>query len=447
MSIFKILHQCTAGIYRNFFNQSSSQQILRLSLPLIALGAIALALFVRWRWTATTDPIHKNLETIDINNLKNQKAQNTKSETLDERQNTNEDKKDKVTSTQSKTDSSRIRTFDNFRSTKEEYVLDLDPISCKAADIRTTTSDLVDADNFFDQACDSNGDIRLWNTDEPQKMQKTGFMDLARRWVNRGGKFIWPEAHKSVVVDSNTLCLPWCHEGKNRSALVYDYLMRAGHHETLLPEGAKDGYLFPFLEDLNDAEDGRYPVIQTTTGFRNGKVFRIGDKLLAEGTNLKQGFTDLFNQLARLNRPVMIFAFVSAVPILMREILNRTEGGNIKDITIVAFHHDDPMAVLDPRKKGQANAQESWVVNNQLQDQLTQAQTLYTEWDTGSKENLALRNAGKDENDPDRISLVAHCKKLSEQMKPLEANLLFHRRRNAVNEFQHEILARLISVK
>lgn len=181
MSIFKILHQCTAGIYRNFSNQSSSQQILRLSLPLIALGAIAL--FVRWRWTATTGSIHKNPETIDIKNLKDQKDQNTK----DERQNTNEGKNDKVTSTHSKIDSSLIRTLDNFRSTEQEYVLDLDPISCKAADIRTTTPDLVDADIFFDRARDDNGDIRLWSTDEPRKMQKTGFMDLARRWVGRGG--------------------------------------------------------------------------------------------------------------------------------------------------------------------------------------------------------------------------------------------------------------------
>ena len=225
----------------------------------------------------------------------------------------------------------------------------------------------------------------------------------------QGGEFIWPENNKPVVVDSNTLCLPWCHEGKNRSALVYDYLMRAGHHETLLPEGAKDGYLFPSLEDMNDTEDGRYPVIQAMTGFQRGKVFRIGDKLLAEGTNLEQGFTDLFKQLVRLNRPVMIFAFVSAVPILMREILNRAEDGDIKAITIVAFHHDDPMAVPDPLKQGQANAQESWVVNNQLEDPLTKAQTLYTEWDAVSKKNSALRNAGKDESDPkeDLWQLVA----------------------------------------
>jgi hypothetical protein len=430
MSVFKILHQGPAGIYRNFSNQSSSQQILKLAIPLIALGAIAL--FVRWRWTAATGSVHKNPET---------------SEATDERQNTNEDKNAKVTSTQSKTDSSRIRPLDDFKSTKEEYVLGLDPIPCTAVDIRTTISALDDADNFVNQASDCNGDIRLWNTDKPQKMHRTGFMDLVQRWVNRGGQFIWPEDGKPVVVDSNTLCLPWCHEGKTRSALVYDYLVRAGHHETLLPEGAKDGYLFPSLEDINDAEDGRYPVIQATTGFQHGKVFRLGDKLLAEGTNLKQGFADLFDQLARLNRPVMIFAFVSAVPILMREILNRTEGGNVKAITIVAFHHENPMAVLDPLKKDQASAQESWVVDNRLEGQLTQAQTLYTEWDAASKENSALRSAGKDEDDPARISLAARCKELSEQMKPLEEILMVHRRLHAVEEFQHEILARLISVK
>ena len=401
--ITKIFHQCTANVYRNFFNQPSSQQILKVAFPLIAVG---IASYVYWRWTASTG--------------------------------TN-DKKPKLTD---------IEPLDKFRSSEKEYTQqNLNAIPCTATISGTTTFPLNEADSFFDAACDDNGDIRLWDNDNPRKLQKSDFSLLAAQWVNRGGKFFHPQEGKPVVIDRDTVCSPWCHEGKNRSALVYDYLMRAGHPETLLPEGAKNGYLFPDVENVEDAEDDRYRVLASTTGFQLGKIFRLGDKLKSENTDLQQGFTTFFNQLVTLNKPVMLFAFVSAVPILIREIMRRTGDENLSNITIVGFHHDDPMTVPNPLKQDQAKTDDDWVVKNSLQDQLTLAQKLYTEWDTLSKENANLRKAGKDENDPGRKALAARCEELTRQIAPLEQELLLHRRKDAVTRFQNEELAKLIVVK
>lgn len=403
MSISKIFHQCTANIYRNFFNQSSSKQILKVAFPLIAVG---IALHVYWRWTATTDISDKNREFTDIKSL------------------------------------------NKFRPTELEYTQSLSAIPCTAIGSGAATDSLLEADSFFDAACDGKGKIRVWDTDDPQELQKAEFTCLAKHWVDRGGKFLYPQEDKPVVVDCDTVCLPWCHEGKNRSALVYDYLMRAGHLETLLPEGAKNGHLYPGLENFEDAEDARYPVLESTTGFQHEKIFRLGDKLRAENTDLQQGFTTLFNQLATLNKPVMIFAFVSAVPILMREIMKRTGDAKLHNITIVGFHHDDPMTVLDPCKQGQANVHENWVVENNLQVQLLQAQKLYTEWkDVADQKSAALKQEGKDQDDAEIKPLAARCRELTAEREPLETKLLFYRRKHAVMRFQNEELAKLIVVK
>jgi hypothetical protein len=391
--VTKILHQCTANTYRNFFNQSTSQQILKVAFPLIA---VALALHVYWRWTATTD----------------------------------------------------IKPLDKFRSTELDYTRDLSAIPCTAVNHGETTSPLVEADHFFDSACDNNDDIRLWDYDNPRKLKKDGFTLLVTQWVIRGGKFFYPEEGKPIVVDCDTVCSPWCHEGKNRSALVYDYLMRAGHHETLLPEGAKNGHLYPDVENVEDVEDGRYPVLKDTTGFQQGKIFRLGDKFKSENIDLQQGFTALFNQLATLNKPVMLFAFVSAVPILMREVMKRTGDVDLNNITIVGFHHDDPMTVPDPVYPNLAKADEDWVKENNLQNKLGEAQKLYKEWKTAAdQKSEALKQDGKDETDADIKSLAKLCEELSEKIAPLKKELQFHRRKAAVIRFQNEVLAKLIFVK
>ncbi len=401
--VTKVLHQCTANIYRNFFNQSLSQQILRVAFPLIAVG---IALHVYWRWTATTGPITKNREPTDIKSL------------------------------------------DKFRSTEFQYIRSLNAIPCTAApNSKEATDSLNEASNFFDRACDNNGHIRLWDNDDPRKLDRGAFRLLAVEWDFRKGKFFFPQEGKPVVVDCDTVCSPWCHEGMNRSALVFDYLMRAGHPETLLPEGAKNGHLCPDVANVEDAEDARYRVLESTTGFQQ-KNFRLGNKLRSEHIDLQQGFTTLFKQLATLNKPVMIFAFVSAVPILMREIMKRTEDENLSNITIVGFHHDDPMAVPNPIHSNLATADEDWVVENDLQDKLVKAQQLCTEWESVvKKKSTALKDDGKDENDADIKALAVRCKELSEQMAPLEQELLFHRRRHAVIRFQNEELAKLIVVE
>ncbi|HEY5234941.1 MAG TPA: hypothetical protein VIJ14_02085, partial [Rhabdochlamydiaceae bacterium] len=264
MSISKVLHTCTSGIYRNFSNQSSSQQVLKVALPLIALGAAGLFIYRRWTATAqTSPPTERFVSTAAI-------------------------------------------ALQKFISTSDEYDDRVSAIPVIAKESSVSRDPLQEARLFYDHACDNNGDIRLWDTDEPRKVGINWFMEQAEHWVSRGGNFFYPEKGKPVVVDATTVCSPWCHEGKNRSALVYDYLMRAGHLETLLPEGAKNGYLFPDVLAVEDAEDGRYPVLHETTGFNHGKVFRLGDKLLTEGTDLQQGFTAFFNHLATLNQPVML---------------------------------------------------------------------------------------------------------------------------------------------
>ncbi len=388
MSIPKVLHTCTAGIYRNFSNQSSFQQVLKVALPLIALGAAGLFIYRRWTATTQTPPLLKKSEPTDASAL-------TK-----------------------------------FLSTSVEYA-GLIPIPTTAKECKVKHPPQQAAESFFKHACDNNGDISLWDTDKPQKVKKDWFMRLAKDWIARGGNFFYPEKDTPVVVDANTLCSPWCHEGKNCSVLVYDYLMRAGHHETLLPEGAKDGYLFPAMPAVLDAKNPRYPVLLETTGFNQGKFFRLGDRLLTQGTDVQQGFTDLFHQLATLNKPVMLFAFVSAVPILMREIMKRTGNEDLSNITIVGFHHADPMDVGSPMKRDQATVNDAWVVANNLGETLTRAQLLEEQWDQ------ALNTQAES----------TQIRELNKEKSSLEHTLLFRRRVDAVKRFQNEVLAQLIFVK
>jgi|GEM_PF-1575649 len=422
MAISKIFPNRTSGILQNFFTQSSSRQILQVALSIIAIGAAAI--FYR-KWNARTGPIiTKPTDT-------------TKSSTPPTKTSLDQVKKGSLASIYQK-------ALNRYKATDGDYRIPSAPIPIQAKKTENEPLDsIVQARLFIEKAADGEGNIRLWNDDNPRKINKDEFINLAKQWVARGGKFVYPEEEKAISVDANTICMPWCHEGKNRSALVYDYLRRAGHQETLLPEGAKDGYLCPGAEVDADAVHQRYGVMKELTGFHSGKIVRSGEKLSAENADIQQGFTDLFNQLAKIKQPVMLFAFVSAVPILMREIMARTGNVDLNNITLVGFHHDDPMTV----SLEELRLTDPWVLNNGLAETLQEFHLLNSEWKDLSIQNTTLRNAGRNEYDVIRQQKAARCKKISEQKAPLEATLLHYRRLEAVKEFQTAVLARLIRVQ
>ncbi len=402
--VSKVFHAVTAGLYKNFSNQSGSQQITRIALPLI-LGVGLIYALVRYstNWLGHSPTNNKQTPPKDKTEPNNAAPTSTGSAV----------EKASLSST----------FLSKLIPTEEEYTKNLASIPGQAIPSTAQIDSEKETSEFFDLAKDGNGDIRLWSNDKPRKLQKDGFMELSQKWISRGGKVFHPQKGKPVVVDSNALCSPWCHEGKNRSALVCDFLMRTGHHDTLLPEGAKDGYLFPDLDVDSDAEDARYPVIRETTGFQAGRVVRIGDKF----TERQEGFTELFNEFATLDKPVMIFAFVSAVPLLMREIMKRTDDKSLSNITLVAFHHSDPMAdVPNPTKRENVNAFANWVVKHNLQEKLEQAQALYDRWKAAGN-NASVRTP------------------IFNELAPLEQELFFYSRKDAAEQFQTE-LAQLICV-
>jgi len=464
MAISKTFRTCTSGIYQNFSSHSFSQKVLRVALPILAIGVVAI--YIYRKWTAQTGPVTKPTVTT-LDQPKTSTTQPTTSTTLGITTTDTtvvvqpEKTASQLTSTTSRTNNTAV-TQTNTNTTKPTNAA-LNRYKATDIDYRTpaeaivslakTTEDepvdsLVQARLFINQAADTEGNIRLWNTDDPRKISKAAFLELAKQWKARGGKFVYPEEGKAVFVEANTVCMPWCHEGKNRSALVYDYLRRAGHQETLLPEGAKDGHLCPGrIVDTDYSADNRYLVISQSTGFRSGKVVRSGEKLLAENIDVQQGFTDLFTQLATLNQPVMLFAFVSAVPILMREIMTRTGTVNLSNITIVGFHHDDPMTVASPTKD-QTSTHDTWVVKyKDLTAALKRGQQLEKDWADASAENAKLRREEVGLADLRRKRLTDLCKELSEEKAPIETELLFYRRLDAMKRFQTEVLARLIHVQ
>ncbi len=410
--VSKVFHTCTAGLYRNYFNQSSTQQVTKVALPLIALGVACL--YIHRLWTATTQitPPHKSKPVASPNPVASE--------------------------------------LQPFLPTDFEYNSDLPSIQCSSTRPSFVPDSMNEAEAFFEKACDQVADkdnrvIRVWEQDNPRKLTKALFMRLAQSWIDRKGHIFCPEKGKPVVVDKNATCSPWCHEGKNRSPILFDLLRRAGIQKVLLPEGVKSGYLNPERIQVEDAVDLRFPAIQATTGFR-GSVTRIGDRLDANNINLQQkGFTNLFNQLATLNEPVMIFAFISAVPILMREIMQRTGDKDLSHITIVAFHHDDPNTCETPLNPENANQRTPWVIENNLQELLRDGQKAYEVWNRNKAELTALRKEKGPYHD-DVVEKEQLSSTLAAHYRHYENELQVHQRVYQITLFQEE-LAQLIYVE